>query len=43
MKDLQGSISSECKLSKVKFQLLPKKDNKIALIREDSSVEVLEL
>jgi hypothetical protein len=36
-------VSQDDKINVVKFQLMPKNDNKIVLIREDKSVVVLNL
>jgi hypothetical protein len=40
---INEDISHEEKINIVKFQLMTKNDNKIVLIREDKSVEVLSL
>jgi hypothetical protein len=42
-KVIKELISPDEKVNIVKFQLMPKNDNKIILIREDKSVEVLGL
>lgn len=41
--NIQQEITNEDKANIVKFQLMPKNDNKVVLIREDKSVEVLSL
>ena len=38
-----SDINQDDKINIVKFQLMPKNDNKIVLIREDKSVVVLNL
>jgi hypothetical protein len=40
---ITNELPPENKINIVKFQLMPKSDNKIVLIREDKSVEVLTL
>jgi hypothetical protein len=40
---ISNDLPVENKINVVKFQLMPKSDNKIVLIREDKSVEVLSL
>jgi hypothetical protein len=40
---IESEIKNEDKINVVKFQLMPKNDNKVVLIREDKSVEVLNL
>lgn len=40
---IKVDIKVEDKVNITKFQLMPKHDNKVVLIREDKSVEVLSL
>jgi hypothetical protein len=40
---IADGLPSDNRINIVKFQLMPKSDNKIVLIREDKSVEVLAL
>ncbi len=40
---IESPINNEENINVVKFQLMPKNDNKVVLIREDKSVKVLYL
>lgn len=38
---INDEVPMEEKLNIVKFQLMPRNDNKVVLVREDKSIEVL--
>jgi hypothetical protein len=40
---IETEIKNEDKINISKFQLMPKYDNKVVLIREDKSIKVLDL